>query len=123
MTFAAVPEWVTDVGVYAATLTAVITALAAGSKTRPGRWLLRAVVEANEFVREHLEARRRRRWVAQLDELMPRYLAPVLAELRPNGGSSFRDEVRADRAIVHAQINALNQKLDEHIRISRGETT
>jgi hypothetical protein len=75
-------------GAVAAALTAVITLLSLLYRSPVGKWVTRNI-------REEASERRRSDVTEILDELLPVYLSPVLAELRPNGGSSFRDQVNA----------------------------
>ncbi len=76
--FATAPAWIVDAGVIALSTTAVLTLVTMFVRSRIGQWVIRKV---SEDMREH----RRAEMQAMID--------PVLAELRPNGGSSFRDEV------------------------------
>lgn len=83
---ATAPGWIVDTGIIAGSTTAVIALLTAFVKSRIGQWVIRKI---SEDMREH-----RRQEMQEL-------IAPVLAELRPNGGSSFRDEVNRFIAYQH----------------------
>lgn len=75
-------------GAVAGALVAVLTLLSLLYRSAVGQWVTRNI-------REEASERRREDVTFILDELLPVYLAPVLAELRPNGGASFRDTVNA----------------------------
>jgi hypothetical protein len=71
-------------------LAGALGAIAAG-----GRWMLRTLRRVNEFL-EDWNGEPPRAGVAERPGVMER-LARIEAELRPNGGSSMRDEIRAIR--------------------------
>lgn len=98
---AEVPTWIHDAGVLAASVTAVVTALTIGTRSRLGRWVVRKI-------REDMAKARRDEMGALLDVA----LAPVMAQLLPNGGSSFRDEVRRELSATRSRIDALVVRVD-----------
>lgn len=88
---ASVPGWIQDAGVIAASVTAVIGLLTIFVRSRPGRWAIRLIRE------DHAE-QRRQQITEVLDETLPKYLAPILHEVSPNGGKSMKDSLdRVDR--------------------------
>lgn len=101
------PPWVIDIAVIAGAITATLAAVGALLKTPMGRW----VADAFDAVHDRVEERRRERWSVYLDELLPRHIAPVLYELRFNGGTSFRDgitkEVRDLRDEVRERLDRI----------------
>lgn len=78
--------WIVEAGQIALAITAVVTLVALVLRSPVGRWLVRQV-------REDAEEHRLQQMRRMLDVTMPGYLAPVLYELRVNGGGSFRDQI------------------------------
>lgn len=78
--------WIVEAGQIALAITAVVTLVALVLCSPVGRWLVRQV-------REDAEEHRLQQMRRMLDVTMPGYLAPVLYELRVNGGGSFRDQI------------------------------
>lgn len=101
--FGAAPGWVVDGAVIVGALLTCMTFVGALSRSKPGRWLAREIAKdvrhwigdvAEETATIALEKHRDERiaeMVEVLDEHLPAQLAPVLYELRANGGGSFRD--------------------------------
>lgn len=76
-----VPQTLTDVGVYAGVLAAIITTAGLVSRLRPVKWLWRTIISdpaAGWFRRE-------------VAEEIEQALVPVKAELSANGGDSVKD--------------------------------
>jgi hypothetical protein len=123
---AAVPEWVLDAGAVAGVGIAIVTVLTLGYRLPPVRWLVRAI-------REDMAEHRCAEITTVLDQRMPGYLTPILYELRPNGGLSFRDRVmgelaegRRDRAEIRRRLDeeiARVKDVEQEVIANRGETS
>lgn len=115
---AAAPAWVIDGGTIVGSLTAFFALVGVLLKSPPGRWLkesiaedivdfigavaekvalralrLHAESEVQEAIEDHLPGAVDGSVAVSLEEVLPRHLAPILYELRANGGGSFRDHV------------------------------
>jgi hypothetical protein len=79
-------------------ITAVLSAWGALLRTKRGRALHRWIQEGQE--------QDRRRVIAEvIDDVMPRYLAPIHKQLIPNGGASMRDELRNGLAHLNGRLD------------------
>lgn len=98
MVLAAIPRVLQDVGAAAAALTATLLFVGLVWRSRPMRWVWRRLV-AEPFAS----------WFrAQIaHEIEPR-IAEVRAELRPNGGSSFRDEMNRRLGDVERKVDHIS---------------
>ena len=85
--FATALDVATAVGIYAAASTTVVGLLVSLYKWA---WFRDRFITPIIHDNEHRRAARIRE---VLDEALPEFLGPILHELRPNGGSSFRDDV------------------------------
>jgi hypothetical protein len=107
--FALARQFAVDVGIYAAATTTVIGLLASLYKWA---WFRTRFIDP---IREDSEHRRADRIRHVLEEALPGFLQPILHELRPNGGSSFRDEVNTFMAATKDEQENLRQ---DNIRLS-----
>ncbi len=98
---AQIPPWIHDAGALAAAILAVFALMTAGLRSRPGRWVVRKI-------REDMAHARREEMTALLEQS----LQPVMAEMQPNGGSSWRDEVRRDFEAIRDCIAELVTRMD-----------
>lgn len=81
---AAVPQWLTDMAAISGAILAVATVLTLGYRTKPAKWLMKSI-------RDDMAEGRMQEIVAVLDQRMPKYLTPILYELRNNDGGSMKD--------------------------------
>lgn len=95
--FAAVPQIIADAGAFAAAITAVIACGYGLGRIPP-------IARTLDDLREAADERREER----IDRVVAQRTAPILAELHPNGGSSFRDD-----------FNRLRDDLMDHITDDR----
>lgn len=103
MTLAEVPSLLVDVGAAAGALTALVLFVGLVWRSRPARWLWRTLVAEpfSEWTR------------AQVTHVVEPMVAEVRQEVRPNGGSSFRDEVAQRLEEGDRRFDRLERKLDQ----------
>ena len=109
MLLAAALDVATAIGIYAAASTTVIGLIVTLYKWS---WFRDRFITPIISDNEHRRAARIRE---VLEESLPGLLQPILHELRPNGGSSFRDDVNKFMAATKAEQEALRQ---DNIRLS-----
>lgn len=101
--FDALTSWLADFGVFLAAFTATLVALGTTIRAfnstglgKPMRWVWNRL--AGDPIREGLE------------RILDQRLAPILAEVKPNGGGSMRDAVKRleeGQADLVARVDAL----------------
>lgn len=79
-------------------ITVVLSAWGALLRTRPGR-------RVDRWIREGMDHDRRQVIADVIDDVMPRYLAPIHKQLIPNGGASMRDELRTGLADLNGRLD------------------
>jgi len=84
----AVPPIITDAGVVAGAVLAVIAVLTAGVRSPVGKWVV-------QNIRDDLDRHRRTEIREVLDEAIPCHMRPILYELQTNSGGSMKDHVMA----------------------------
>lgn len=134
---AAVPTWVTDGATIIGALTAFFALVGLFLKSPLGRWLKRQIAEdivdfvgaiaekvavravalyAGDEVQSAIEDRLPDAVDDSvedvLDVVLPKHLAPILYELRANGGGSFRDHVVERLTAIEAEVAHTKSLID-----------
>lgn len=108
------PTWlvvITGLGLVSTAMLAIVTLLrqAGHGVSIAARWVRGVVVDAiTDVVRDHTLSPQ------QVAEVVEAKVAPIMAEVRPNGGSSLKDQVTA----LQQDLTETGQVLRDHVQHS-----